>query len=848
MFCVTLWFKSTSRQDDKQHIRGYPAACVCGCKALQSGADGGSGSSLALPCRASVLRRYSLSASLRPWACCPTAARARRPRRASPSAPAGAGMSSAVVTQYEVCVLVLGWLEAAKYGRTATAFKREAKAQFRAAGGTAAPPGVKNLLELLNDYVRLKETEAARVALAAASPLAARMLAALDAEAAVATGQAGQQQQQQQQHAQGAAAQAAAGQPRQLQGQGASAQGAQAQWVPQPPVVGAQHAQQQQQRQQQEQAAAYAGAHVAEGGHAMGYESQIVAPFSHQHQHAAAPAAAGGSMPGQHQAATPGRQRKGAPRKRWRGAEAAPGAGGAVTGPEAAGFPAVALFGGDGGAGAGWGSPLDLLNLPLDASGLELLLDDGPMQLAFAEHLAQHINTTGVVDPQGVLAELPADPIMAEVLQQVVRPGTASPRPPSAAAAAPGPRAPSRGAGCSRRLQHAGRRSQQAAHVQQAGELMQPVLPIVSLEPPPLQQQEEELRQGPQQQQEQEQQEQQEQEQWQLQWQQEQQRLPTEQQREQQQREAPPPAEEQVDADMPDAQSPVAAQAAHDAARVPPAVDAPVAERPTAPLQPLPSNQRAASEQPAACELGAPAEGVAAVAEAAGTVRQPPPAAEQACLAEPATVSAAGAAREQQAGSRQASRADTATGGAAAPSCAASEQPAAGAEATAAEMPATCVGSNPLMASQQQQLGSSAAAEPAGQPTPGQKQAAAEQQQGVAEAQRDQRQHAACSWASPPAVPTASQQQTALLSVQQEDAGSSLGQGPMQAEATQRQALLDAGGPRPAVAAAAVPSNQPALQGIEAVAAVVNAKLAELGPIEPATVDQLLDDIEDMFF
>lgn len=61
------------------------------------------------------------------------------------------------------------------------------------------------------------------------------------------------------------------------------------------------------------------------------------------------------------------------------------------------------------------------------------------------------------------------------------------------------------------------------------------------------------------------------------------------------------------------------------------------------------------------------------------------------------------------------------------------------------------------------------------------------------------------------------------------------------------QARLDAGGPRPAAATAAAPACKLALQAIEAVAAVVNAKLAELGPIEPATVDQLLDDIEDIF-
>lgn len=62
------------------------------------------------------------------------------------------------------------------------------------------------------------------------------------------------------------------------------------------------------------------------------------------------------------------------------------------------------------------------------------------------------------------------------------------------------------------------------------------------------------------------------------------------------------------------------------------------------------------------------------------------------------------------------------------------------------------------------------------------------------------------------------------------------------------QARLDTGRPCPAASHAAVlPARKPAPQTIEAVAAVVNAKLAELGPLEPATVDQLLDDIEDMF-
>lgn len=54
-----------------------------------------------------------------------------RPKAAGARRPAGARfagqqleMSSAAVTQYEVCVLVLGWLQDAKFGRTAAALKR----------------------------------------------------------------------------------------------------------------------------------------------------------------------------------------------------------------------------------------------------------------------------------------------------------------------------------------------------------------------------------------------------------------------------------------------------------------------------------------------------------------------------------------------------------------------------------------------------------------------------------------------------------------------------------------------------------------------------------------------------
>ncbi|KAL4428581.1 hypothetical protein ABPG77_008893 [Micractinium sp. CCAP 211/92] len=557
-------------------------------------------------------------------------------------------MSSIAVTQYEVCVLVLGWLEDAKFGRTAAALKREAKAQFRAAGGTASPPGVRNLLDLLNDYVKLKEAEAARAALAAINPLAARVLAALDEETALVA--------QQGQRNQGPAAQTAAAatqQRRQLEGQGA----VQVEGVPQPPSSAALYGQQ----HQQQHAAACAGCPTAGGGRALGFARQQGVPTAQPQQQAAAAVAAAGALPGQPQAATPGRHRKGAPRKRQRGAELPPAAGGATFRPEAPAFPAVALFGGGGGDGTGWGSPVDLLSLPLDASGLELLLDDGPMQLAFAEHLAQCINTTGVMDPNDVLAELPADPVLAGVLQQVVRPGTASPGPPSPEAAAPGARAPSRGAGCSRRLPQPDRRSHQAVRAQRAEALDRPGLASVGLEAPRLRQQEQQLQQE---------------HCWQGQ-----------QPGKQQQQQAPPPVGDQEDEGMPDALSPAAEHAGQKAGRASPRVEAGGA----AGGPPELLGQAAAS-------VSAAMVGAESGAQAALAGRQPPSSAERASREEPAT------------------------------------------------------------------------------------------------------------------------------------------------------ARLDTGRPCPAASHAAVlPARKPAPQTIEAVAAVVNAKLAELGPLEPATVDQLLDDIEDMF-
>ncbi|PRW59418.1 TSC22 domain family 1-like isoform X2 [Chlorella sorokiniana] len=345
--------------------------------------------------------------------------------------------SGSCVTPYELAVLVHAYLHSHGFRKTAASFKREGKPLFCAAGGTAPPPGVRSLLELLNDYVRLKEVEARRLALAGRNPLARRMLEALDLEA-------GQQQQV-------VTAEAAAAAAQQQQAAAAAA------------VV------------QQVQQPLHAFVPVQpSGGYAFGQPPAHLHPLDLA---AAAPAAAGQQQ--QQHGGTPGRHRKGQPRKRQRlgdgGAADAAAAAAAAAAADGLGHPGMGsggLFGDGGGSGAGWGSPLDILNQPLDAGGLEALLDDGPLQKAFAEHLAQHINTTvfGVhapapaaqgeaaqeaaaaaagsaqpaaaaaeedggegylehfmADPQMVLAELPTDPEVLQVLQQVVRPSTASP-------------------------------------------------------------------------------------------------------------------------------------------------------------------------------------------------------------------------------------------------------------------------------------------------------------------------------------------------------------------------------------------------------------------------------------
>lgn len=201
---------------------------------------------------------------------------------------------------------------------------------------------MRSLLDLLNEYVQLKERSTRRLALAGRNPLAARLLAALDAEAG------------EQQGAVEAAAQAEQAAQAAQQQAAVAAQQAQAQWL----------------REQQ------AGAQPPQA--AMPHH---FVPLG-QHAHFAAQAggqlyASSAAAAGRQGAVTPGRQRKGAPRKRQRGAASPAGGGGGA----GAGFGLLGEVGEAGGSGSGWGSPTDLLNLQLDAEGLEALLDDGPLQV-----------------------------------------------------------------------------------------------------------------------------------------------------------------------------------------------------------------------------------------------------------------------------------------------------------------------------------------------------------------------------------------------------------------------------------------------------------------------------------
>lgn len=589
---------------------------------------------------------------------------------------------------------------------------------------------MRNLLELLNDYVRLKEAEAVKAALATSNPLAARVLAVLDQEAGVV-----QHHHNQESTAHGVLATA---QQQRWQRQ-AAAPAAEVQWVPQPPAAGAPHSQVE---QRMGQAATYAGGAAARGGDAM--------------------------------AATPGRHRKGAPRKRQRCVELAAGTDRAAAGPDAAALPALPQFGGCSGEGAGWGSPLDLLNLQLDASALELLLDDGPLQVgknrllacrsmpisasapqrrkrpctcfpdhsswqerqdvparapelhvlqapfshicsilmraaatpltvacaatnpslpssvllqvAFAEHLAQHINTTGVADPQEVLAELPSDPVMAEVLQQVVRPGTASPQPPSVAATAPGRRAPSRGAG-SWRVPHAGRWSQQAVDRQHAEALDQPVLPIVSPQLPLLRQQEDELQQEEAEQQHQKQEQRQQPEQQQEEERQQRLRYATVQQPrlsvQSQSQQADMATGEHEQAGRPEVQLPATKRAQQHTVQAPPdASEASAA-----------GGRPASSEQAAAC-VQVPLVGAVSLVQSAQAPCLPCQPDELAVQGEPVMQGSAAAASKQTADCTQPAAKDEARAQTAASSAAASQQQAACAPAAAAEAPATRVGLN----------------------------------------------------------------------------------------------------------------------------------------------------------
>lgn len=201
---------------------------------------------------------------------------------------------------------------------------------------------MRTLLELLNDYVRLKEVEARRLALAGRNSLARRLLELLDLEA-------GQQQQ-------AVTLEAAAAAAHQQQAAAAAVAQQVQQVQPLPAFVPVQQS----------------------GGNGFGQP----APHLHPLDLAAAP----GQQQHQQQqhGGTPGRHRKGQPRKRQRlsgGDAAAAAAAAAADGLGPPGMGSGGLFGDGGGSGAGWGSPTDILNQPLDAVGLEALLDEGPLQV-----------------------------------------------------------------------------------------------------------------------------------------------------------------------------------------------------------------------------------------------------------------------------------------------------------------------------------------------------------------------------------------------------------------------------------------------------------------------------------
>ena len=213
---------------------------------------------------------------------------------------------------------------------------------------------MRSLQGLLNDYLRLKGQQDRRLALAGRSTLALRLLEALDCEAGV-----------QQQQVTAAAAAAA----QQQQAVAAAAAVQQQEQVP------ANHALQMQ--AQGQLATAFVPVQQQGGGYAAMYSMQPPALLHQQLQPLGldADAAAANELPQAH-AITPSRHRKGAPPKRRRTGE---GGAGGVAPPEQGGGAGAGLF--SGGGGGVWGSPMDLLSLPLDAGGLEALLDDGPLQV-----------------------------------------------------------------------------------------------------------------------------------------------------------------------------------------------------------------------------------------------------------------------------------------------------------------------------------------------------------------------------------------------------------------------------------------------------------------------------------
>ncbi|GAB4816573.1 hypothetical protein N2152v2_003619 [Parachlorella kessleri] len=372
------------------------------------------------------------------------------------------------VTPFEVAVLVLHYLDASGHKKTAG----EARLLLGDAA-TALPAGVKSLQELLNDYVGIRERDGRRQQLLRGNPVAQSLYSLLDFHAGLPTpqhlppifyaaaapplevpsdphAQQQQQQQQQQQHHDGAAQQHGQAQTHPQAGPPSMlipVQRADLTYLQPVPGQGQQPLEPQQQQGQ---------------GNHQGLSQPQDQPA------------------GQH---TPRRQaghRKAAPRKRrklegslerspggWRSPNAhgqqqqqhvlpimSDAAGIAVGSELQAGDQIVAAAAAALGSGGMRGGALDLLNMQLDEEGLTSLLCDDDLQNRFASGLAQHIttvinqppahNTSGtdgttqssedhwcIASIEDVLAELPADPEMAQLLQQFVR-AEAGPAPPAA--------------------------------------------------------------------------------------------------------------------------------------------------------------------------------------------------------------------------------------------------------------------------------------------------------------------------------------------------------------------------------------------------------------------------------